>query len=403
MGGNHHAMVGNFAHASVQPRHQEVDMKNALIGLVLLGIVCATGLPGAGQVTAPRPRPLIQLAILLDTSNSMDGLIAQAKTQLWKVVNEMAKAKRDGASPRLEVALYEYGKDSLPRGEGFVRQIVPLSEDLDRISEELFKLTTNGGDEYCGEVITKAANALQWSASAADYKVIFIAGNEPFTQQGQARYNYREACKLAISRGITVNTIFCGNYAEGVSGMWKDGADLADGRYMNIDQDQKTVYIPAPQDDEIARLGTDLNKTYIAYGQKGGESKSRQAAQDTNAAAASPEANVQRVAAKAAPMYNNSSWDLVDAAKAGKKVEEVAPAELPAEMQKMTPAERAQYVQQMQQKRAEIQKKIGTLQKERERFVADKQKQAGQATGLDQAMVKALREQAAKKNFVFEK
>ena len=38
----------------------------------------------------------IQLAILLDTSNSMDGLIGQAKSQLWKVVNELARARRNG-------------------------------------------------------------------------------------------------------------------------------------------------------------------------------------------------------------------------------------------------------------------------------------------------------------------
>ena len=33
---------------------------------------------------------LIQMAILLDTSGSMDGLIEQAKAQLWKIVNELA-------------------------------------------------------------------------------------------------------------------------------------------------------------------------------------------------------------------------------------------------------------------------------------------------------------------------
>ena len=57
----------------------------------------------------------IQLAILLDTSNSMDGLIGQAKSQLWKVVNELARSKRHGVHPSLEVALFEYGNDGLPK------------------------------------------------------------------------------------------------------------------------------------------------------------------------------------------------------------------------------------------------------------------------------------------------
>jgi len=35
--------------------------------------------------------PKIQAAILLDVSNSMDGLIDQAKNQLWNMVNVLSK------------------------------------------------------------------------------------------------------------------------------------------------------------------------------------------------------------------------------------------------------------------------------------------------------------------------
>src|SRR5262245_51242775 len=84
----------------------------------------------------------IQVALLLDTSSSMDGLIGQAKTQLWKIVNELSAAKKDGVRPVLEIALYEYGKSTLSAGEGYIRQILPLTGDLDKVSEELFALTT---------------------------------------------------------------------------------------------------------------------------------------------------------------------------------------------------------------------------------------------------------------------
>lgn len=150
-------------------------------------------------------KPLIQMAILIDTSGSMQGLIEQAKTQLWKIVNEMALAKQKSRSPKLEVALYEYGKSSIPASEGYMRMIVPLSEDLDQISDELFKLRTNGGSEYCGEVIRKSVSNLKWNRKNNVLKVIFIAGNEPFTQ---GRVDYRISCKSAISKGIIVNTIF---------------------------------------------------------------------------------------------------------------------------------------------------------------------------------------------------
>ena len=210
----------------------------------------------------------------------MDGLIAQAKTQLWNVVNEFVLAQKDGRPPAIQVALFEYGKHSLPSGEGFVRLILPLTDDLDRVSEELFALKTNGGEEYCGWVIRDAVSRLEWSGSRDVYKAIFIAGNEPFTQ---GPIDFHTSCRAAIERGIVVNTIFCGPNAEGSQTGWKDGAVLADGRFMSIDQNLKVVEIPAPQDTEIARLGVDLNKTYLPFGKMGQAGQARQSMQDANA------------------------------------------------------------------------------------------------------------------------
>ena len=119
----------------------------------------------------------IQLALLLDTSNSMDVLIDQAKSQLWKIVNELAISKKSGKPIDLYVALYEYGKDASPQQEGHLRNIVPFTVDLDKISDELFKLKTNGGSEFCGKVILDAVNNLQWKKSNDELKIIFIAGN----------------------------------------------------------------------------------------------------------------------------------------------------------------------------------------------------------------------------------
>ena len=87
----------------------------------------------------------VQLAILLDTSGSMSGLIEQTKTQLWSIVNTFIDAKQGGQVPFVEVALYEYGNDGLNSENHWIRQIQPLTRDLDKISEELFSLRTNGG------------------------------------------------------------------------------------------------------------------------------------------------------------------------------------------------------------------------------------------------------------------
>lgn len=67
-------------------------------------------------------------------------LIDQAKSQLWKIVNELAVSKKNGKSIELFVALYEYGNDGLSPQEGYIRKITPFTQDLDKISDELFKL-----------------------------------------------------------------------------------------------------------------------------------------------------------------------------------------------------------------------------------------------------------------------
>ena len=364
--------------------------------VVIIGLLAMTVSAEKSQ-----QKPVIQLAILLDTSGSMEGLIEQAKTQLWKIVNEMATAKQDGESPMLEVGLYEYGKDSIPASEKYLRMITPLTTDLDLISEELFKLKTNGGDEYCGTVIQSAVRGLKWNKDNNQLKVIFIAGNEPFTQ---GSIDYKESCREAVTKGIIVNTIFCGNNTEGINTFWKDGADRADGKYMNIDHNQKIVHIPAPQDKEINDLGKQLNTTYIAYGQNGAAKKMRQEAQDANAASVSPQALVQRSAAKAKKMYTNVEWDLVDASKEGNvKVEELEEEALPEEMKKMSKTERKKYIEKKQKEREEIQNKINQLSKERDKYVAEKRKKEAGADTLDDAIITAVRSQAAGKNYKFEK
>jgi hypothetical protein len=358
---------------------------------------------GAAEAKDPPRSPAIQIALLLDTSNSMDGLIDQAKGQLWSVVNEFIGARRDGHPPALEVALYEYGNDGLPAQEGFVRLVVPMTDDLDTVSERLFALKTNGGQEYCGQVIRDAVTQLAWSRSSDVYKAIFIAGNEPFTQ---GAVNYNASCRAAIEKGIIINTIFCGPMPEGEQTGWKDGAVLADGRYMSIDQNQKVVAIPAPQDDEIARLGVALNETYIPYGKLGREGQARQVAQDTNAAAASPNAIVTRSISKGCPtLYCNDAWDLVDAIKNGKyKLDDMKDEDLPEDLRKLDKAGRQARVDDASKRRESIQKRILDLNQERESFLAAERKQRVEEgkDSLDAAILQAVREQAAQANIRFD-
>jgi hypothetical protein len=353
------------------------------------------------------PRPLIQVALLLDTSNSMDGLIDQARTQLWTIVNEFARCKRQGRTPRLQVALYEYGNDSLPGASGHVRLVQPFTSDLDLVSEKLWGLRTNGGNEYCGAVIASATRELAWADADESldrnvYRAIFIAGNEPFTQ---GAIDYRSATGMAVGRGVVVNTIHCGPDEDGRSGQWADAARRGEGRYMTIDHDRAIRGIIAPQDEKIRRLSLELNTTYIPYGASGGEGLQRQGKQDRLAvdapAAAAANASVQRAVVKAQKQYDNSGWDLVDAAREKKvRLDELKPDALPEPMRAMNAAEREAYVKEQAAKRADLQKQITDLNAERVRYVAEEQrKQTGGAETLDSAMIKVVQEQLKERKF----
>jgi hypothetical protein len=271
------------------------------------------------------------------------------------------------------------------------------------LSKSLFALKTNGGEEYCGAVIQRSLADLKWDESKDTYKVIFIAGNEPFTQ---GSIDPRKACRDAWAKGVVVNTIHCGNREEGMSGSWHDGAALAGGKFMAINQDRAVVSIPAPQDKKIAELSTELNKTYLGYGKARAEGAARQAEADKDASAQEASgAHVQRAVTKASANYSNTAWDLVDAAKEKKvDVAKLSADQLPPEMRELKPEERAAFVEKAAKERTAIQEKIVALNQEREAYVAEEMKKRATQTSektLDQALVETTREQATARGYKF--
>ena len=346
-------------------------------------------------------RPLVQLALLLDTSGSMSGLINQARSELWKVVNQLAEARRDGKPARLQIALFEYGNTRIPASEGYIRMVLPFTEELDRVSEELFSLTTNGGDEYCGQAIDVALQRLDWTKDEAAMKLIFIAGNEAFDQ---GPVDPKAAVAAAQRRGITVNTIYCGGNRDHDAAGWQQGAMLAEGRFMSIDHHSAVVQVQAPQDEMLARLGVELNETYIPVGVEGARGAERQQAQDSNSSGFGLGNMAQRSISKASGLYSNPSWELVDALKAKKlKLEDVKDGELPADLRGLSLEAKQAKVEAKAKRRAELQAEIQRLGAERTRWVAEEQKrQAGGAKSLDVALLETVRTQASKRGYRFE-
>lgn len=356
---------------------------------------------GTTVETNPRDtvQDTVQIALLLDTSSSMDGLINQARSHLWSMVDRMGKMTRvvDGKTRgvKVQLALYEYGNDALPSQQGFIRQVQPFTGDLDKVSEKLQGLFTNGGSEFVGQAIEVASTGLQWSSDPDTLKFMFVAGNEEFDQ---GPVTATKAMQAAAAKGINVQLIYCG----GKDLTWEAAAKLARSDLMSIDQNHVAAYIPAPQDAEILRLGNELNSTYMAYGMEGATSFARQSSADRAAAKLSPKVALERMQLKSKKAYDNRGWDVVDAIQNNTQFLENTPdAQLPAELRGKSLEEKRRLIDANIARRKDINAQIAKLEAERTRFLASEQaKQQGAAiNSLETELLKGTQQIATKKGY----
>jgi hypothetical protein len=334
----------------------------------------------------------------------MDGLIGQAKAQLWNMVSVLGKATCNNIAPDVEIALYEYGRPTNDAKAGYVKQINYFTRDLDEVSRNLFRLTTNGGDEYCGHVMYTSLTKLEWDTDPDNYKVIFIAGNEDFLQ---GDIPYTQACTEAKKKGVIINTIYCGDRNQGIREHWNLGSECGTGSFTNINQNAEIVEIPTPYDDQLFALNNKLNGTYISYGKAGYSNFSKQAEVDKLNMSMNKSAAAQRVAVKGKKqLYKNSTWDLVDASQDDPSVvEKIELNTLPDSLKTKSRAEIKQIVTTKSNERNSIQKEIATVSAKREAFIAaEKTKNNTKANEqtLESEIEKIIRQQARRYNLVIQ-
>lgn len=344
----------------------------------------------------------IQIAILFDTSGSMEGLIEQAKSTIWKIVNTASKMSDKGKAPQLEIALYDYGNDEI-KTPNWIRKRTDLIADLDSISGQLFSLRTNGGSEYCAAVIESSISELKWSANPQDLRLIYIAGNEPFNQ---GPIDYKKILKIAASKDIIVNTIYCGPYDQGVKEFWYDGALQTQGSYFNINSNDEIKHIDTPYDKEIISINDSLNKTYIGYGKTGIYRASKQAEEDQNASSKGYAVISERAEAKSKSNYKNANWDLVDGIEQGNvNLDSMRVEDLPTELKGKSKEEQTKYIEHKKAERNKYQNQIGELSKKREAYIAEEMKKISESDAkkdLGSAIIESLVATAQKTGFTVE-
>jgi hypothetical protein len=312
------------------------------------------------QIQTMDPEVDIQIALILDTSSSMDGLVEQARTQLWEMVSEM-QVDDDGSERTVAVSLYQYGNSRIPKREGFIENLTPLTTDLDLVTVKLYDLRTSGGKEYAPQAIKRAVEELNWNKDDSVQKLIVIAGNEGF---GQGPINSRDAFALAASNDIAVLPIYCANKGASKTAIasWRGAATLAGAEFDSIDPDQQVAKIESPFDAEIIRKYRELEETKI-YAEGAGQSAySRQAEGFLDKGVAVDRAVCQSRQASSSDLVNVYGSD---------KFDSVAPAAMPQSLRGKSKDEQREILGEKQARQQQLKKEITELNNKRQQHIND--------------------------------
>ncbi|HWS86862.1 MAG TPA: vWA domain-containing protein [Pyrinomonadaceae bacterium] len=385
-------------------------LPSALLTFALgLGMVTALANTYAPEPSDPAPNPhanaekTLEMVFVLDTTGSMGGLIDGAKQRIWGIVNEVMQSP---GKPNVRVGLVAY-RD---KGDVYVTQVLPITNDLDKVYTTLMEYRADGGGDGPEDVRRALADGVRkagWSKPQANTaQILFLVGDAPPHDDYVQEPDTLETAAEAIKVGMVVNTIQCGS-DETTRQVWQQIARRGEGQYFAIAQDGGVQTIATPYDSRLSELGNRLGATYLAYGGGAGpagerfrdEAMARQVSTETTVAAAAPAAAQADRAVNKALNRDAYVGDLLQSIENGSvKFDDVKSEDLPADLQKLPAGERKKDVERRLAERQKIRDEIVSLKKQRDDFIAaERKKRSGTQTGFDAAVASALKEQMAKK------
>jgi Mg-chelatase subunit ChlD len=345
----------------------------------------------------------MELVFVLDTTGSMGGLLTGAKQRIWGIINEVMQSS---SLSSVKVGLVAY-RD---RNDQYVTQVLPLTEDLDKVYSTLTEYQAAGGGDEPEDVRRALAEGVAkagWSQPSQRHaQILFLVGDAP-------PHNYADepdtltTVDLALKQGIIVNTIQCGTSST-TKQVWEGIAQRGQGQYFLIPQDGGVQTISTPYDEQLSQLGGRLGGTYLAYGGGAGaegeeyrtlRKEAADSVESSVATRSAPSAAAERSVNKALNAKAYMGDLLQDIENGSIKLEAVKSDDLPSELQKLSAEERTKYIEKRLAERAEIRNQILSLFKQRTEYIAEQQKKrsGGAQNGFDVAVSAALRQQLAKK------
>jgi Mg-chelatase subunit ChlD len=85
------------------------------------------------------------MVFVVDTTGSMSGLIEGAKQKIWGIVNQVMQESQV-SSVRIGLVAYR------DRGDDYLAQVIPLTDDLDKVYTVLMHYDARGGGDYAEDV-----------------------------------------------------------------------------------------------------------------------------------------------------------------------------------------------------------------------------------------------------------
>lgn len=354
--------------------------------------------PGTPAAQAQVEGDPIDLVIVLDVSGTMKGLIESTRLNIWEIVNELAEAE---PTPHLRVGLVTYGNQRGSRLDGWVRVENDLTDDLDRVSERLFRFKRGGANEMVGRALKTALEGLDWAEGEHALRLLFIAGNEPADQDPDVRFRWMS--EAAGDSDIHLSAVYCGGDNEAAAATWKEMAELAEGSFVAIDHRTSAAILETPFDRELAELGDLLNETVVPLGPAGAEQKKIRVKQDKHARSLGLAVAATRAQTKSSALYS-SGRDLVSLFESGELHRHpVDERDLPRAVRRMTDEERDAYLQEISEVRREVRDRVDTLSAARRAFVSERLAEgdgAGTPT-FDKVVRRTIREKAEEFGYSF--
>jgi hypothetical protein len=217
---------------------------------------------------------------------------------------------------------------------------------------------------------------------------------------------YPETCMTAVTFGITINALQCGNESQ-TANIWRDIARRSEGGYAAIPQDGGVHQQETPFDADVATLNAALTATAIGYGNHRQREEVRAKIASQSAAPASASADradffakrrADMPARESAEVISGSGDLLNDVAQKKVDPSKIAKDELPDELQKLSPEELVTEIAQRQQQRNEVSKKLDEKIKQRAVWLREYEakRPADGKSGFDAQVADMVRTQAAK-------